>query len=332
MSFLTICFRQSLSRACAAGILCAATVAPTAATSMETLRFQPHWVPQAQFAGFYLAKDRGWYADAGLEVEILSHGAEHPAADALAEDRAEVALLYLTQALELREQGVDVVNVAQLIQDSSLVLVALAETGILVPEDLDGRRISRWASFSLQPEALFRLYGVEPETVDQGATMAALRTGAVAAATATRYNEMVELYLSGLDPDELDVIPLEEHGVGLAEDGIYVLESTLDNHPEAIHAFVAASLRGWEYAFEHPEAAIDAVMERVLRYGEPTNRAHQHRMLEALRPLYLDSNGQLRGPRLAPSDYRLAISLMRNLGHLEWEPVPYERFHRELSE
>ncbi|MGM0553495.1 MAG: ABC transporter substrate-binding protein [Pseudomonadota bacterium] len=305
---------------------------PASVTGSETLRFQPHWVPQAQFAGFYLAKDHGWYADAGLEVEILPHGAEHPAADALAEDQADVALLYLSQALELRERGIDVVNVAQLIHESSLVLVALAETGILVPEDLDGRRVSRWASFSLQPEALFRLYGVDPETVDQGATMAALRTGAVAAATATRYNEMVELYLSGLDPDELDVIPLEEHGVGLAEDGIYVLESTFEDRPEAIRAFVAASLRGWEYAFEHPDAAIDAVMERVLRYGEPTNRAHQHRMLEALRPLYLDHAGQLRGPRLDPTDYRIAVSLMRNLGHLESEPVPYGRFHREWTE
>ncbi|WP_018865161.1 ABC transporter substrate-binding protein [Thioalkalivibrio sp. ARh3] len=305
--------------------------AGSVAAEPQTLRFQPHWVPQAQFAGFYLAKDRGWYQDAGLELEILPHGAEHPAPATLANEDADVALLYLTQALELREQGVDVVNVAQLIQDSSLVLVSLAESGILVPEDLDGERVSRWASFSLQPEALFRTYGVQPETADQGATMAALRTGAVAAATATRYNELVELYLGGLDPDEIEVMPLEDHGVGLAEDGIYVLESTLRERPDDIRAFVEVSLRGWEYAFAHPDAAMDAVMDRVIRAGEPTNRAHQRLMLEALRPLYLEDD-ELRGPELDRQDYQLAVSLMRNLGHLEWEPVPYEQFHRDLAQ
>ncbi len=308
-------------------LLCAST----AMADTQTLRFQPHWVPQAQFAGFYLAKEMGWYQDAGLELEILPHGAEHPAPATLARQKADVALLYLTQALELREQGVGVVNVAQLIQDSSLVLVSLAESGILVPEDLDGQRVSRWASFSLQPEALFRTYGVQPETVDQGATMAALRTGAVTAATATRYNELVELYLSGLDPDEIEVMPLEDHGVGLAEDGIYVLESTLRERPDAIRAFVEVSLRGWEHAFAHPEAAVDAVMDRVIRAGEPSNRAHQRLMLEALRPLYLE-DGALRGPRLDRQDYQLAVSLMRNLGHLEWEPVPYEQFHQDLTQ
>ncbi|WP_018868347.1 MULTISPECIES: ABC transporter substrate-binding protein [unclassified Thioalkalivibrio] len=301
----------------------------TAMAGTQTLRFQPHWVPQAQFAGFYLAKDMGWYQDAGVELEILPHGAEHPAPATLANEEADVALLYLTQALELREQGVDVVNVAQLIQDSSLVLVSLAESGIMVPEDLDGQRVSRWASFSLQPEALFRTYGVAPDTVDQGATMAALRTGAVTAAMATRYNELVDLYLSGLDPDEIDIMPLEDHGVGLAEDGIYVLESTLREHPDAIRSFVEVSLRGWEHAFAHPDAALDAVMDRIIRAGEPTNRAHQRLMLEALRPLYLKDE-TLRGPRLNRQDYQLAVSLMRNLGHLEWEPVPYEQFHRDV--
>ncbi|PYG00416.1 NitT/TauT family transport system substrate-binding protein [Thioalkalivibrio sp. ALE21] len=314
----------------AALCLAALGLLPMTGVADDALRVQPHWVPQAQFAGFYLAQDRGEYATAGLDVEILPHGPDHPAPRALASGEADIALLYLVQALELREVGVEVVNVAQLLHESSLVMVSLAEHGIRTPEDLDGRRVARWDSFRGQPEALFRSHDVEPEIVDQGATMTALRTGAVEAATATLYNEMVELYLAGHDPDELETISLEEHGVGLAEDGVYVLASTLEERPEAVEAFVRASLRGWQQAFDEPEAAVDAVMERVRAQGEPSNRAHQHLMLEALRPLYLDDTGRLPAPVLDPEDYLMAHTLMRETGTLSREPAEHERFHRPV--
>ena len=296
----------------------------------EPLRVQPHWVPQSQFAGFYVAADQGWYRDAGLDVDILPHGPDYPASEALARGEADIALLYLVQALELRDAGVEVVNVAQLLHDSSLVIVSFADRDILAPEDLDGRRVARWQSFRMQPEALFRAYGVEPEIIDQGSGVTALRSGAVDAAMATRFNEMVELYLSGFEPEELSTIGLEEHGTGLAEDGIYVLESTLEERPEAVKAFVAASLRGWQHAFEHPEHAVDAVMERVQQHGEPTNRAHQSLMLKVLRSLYFDSDGRLPAPVLDPTDYLMAHNLMNNLVSLEREPVDYDTFHRPV--
>lgn len=302
-------------------------LATGSAAATEILRLQLLWVPQAQFAGFYLAEDRGWYAEAGLDVRILAHGPEHDPVAALERNRADVALLYLTQALKARDQGIPVVNIGQLIHHSSLALVSRRELGILGPEDLHGRRVARWPGFALQPEALFQAYGIEPDIIDQGPDMTLFTRGVVDVAMATAYNELVELYLSGMDAEDLSLLWLQDHGVGLVEDGIYVLQTILEERHDALHRFVETSLRGWRAAFDDPQAAVDAVMARAQTAGIRTNRAHQLRMIDALRPLYLREDGTLRGPLLCAADYDRAHGMMTRFGELENDPVPLAAFH-----
>lgn len=322
-------FRRGLITLCA--VFCGHTVAalPVQADELTPVRFLPAWIPQAQFAGFYVAEDRGFYAEAGLAVEILQGGPERPASQYLGRGEVDFASLFLSQAIELKGAGVPVVNLAQLIHRSSHLLLAHADSGIEGPADLDGRKIAVWPDFIAQPRALFRRYEVEPVLVEQGASMGVFIRRGVDVASAMRYNEFQALYLSGFEADEFVVIELGAHNVGFPEDGIYALEHTLDSDPERARAFVEASLRGWEYAFAYPEEAIDSVMARVRAAGVISNRAHQMRMLEVLRSVYFDEDGQREPVVLSREDFEFVNEAMMQSGDLS-EPLDYERFNRPV--
>ncbi len=295
----------------------------------HTLRLQLQWVPQAQFAGYYVAQDLGWYEQAGLDVEILPHGPEFPPGKALASDEADVAVFNLSEALQLMDQGVALVNLQQFKRQSSLVFVALADTGIVTPNDLDGRLIARWNHFGAQSEALFRRYGVKPKVVNQGFSMAPLRAGVVDAAMATRYNEMVQLYLGGLDEEDMVVLALADHITSLPEDGIYVRTEQWQAHEQALSAFVEVTRRGWQYAFDHPDQAIDSVMRRARDAGLQTNRAHQTLMLSVLRDFYLDDQGQLHDGQMYEDDFNRAWQLLRQYEVIRGQNIPtHEEFHK----
>jgi len=108
-----------------------------------TFRLQLQWVPQAQFAGYYVAQDLGWYEKAGLDIEILPHGPEFPPNKIMAQGQAEIAVLNLSEALQLMDDGIELVNLQQFMRTSSLVFVALTDSDIATPQDLDGRRVVR---------------------------------------------------------------------------------------------------------------------------------------------------------------------------------------------
>lgn len=299
------------------------------AEELKPVRFLPAWIPQSQFAGFYVAEDMGFYTEAGLAVEILQGGPERPVSQYLGRGEVDFAALFLSQAIELRAAGVSVVNLAQLIQKSTQLLVAHADSGIEGPEDLDGRKVAVWPDFIAQPRALFRKYDVEPIIVEQGASMGVFLRGGVDAASAMRYNEYQALYLSGFEPDEFVVIELGAHSVGFPEDGIYALEQTFESDPDRARAFVEASLRGWEHAFAHPEEAIDSVMARVRAAGIISNRAHQTRMLEVLREVYFDADGRREPVVLSRENFDFVVEAMIQSGDLS-EPLDYTEFHRRV--
>ncbi|SIT65651.1 NitT/TauT family transport system substrate-binding protein [Ectothiorhodosinus mongolicus] len=297
--------------------------------SAQTFSLQLQWVPQAQFAGYYVAYDKGWYADAGLNVRILPHGPEFSPTRLMADGYVDIGVFNLGEALQLVDSGIAIVNIHQFKQTSSLVLVAMADAGILVPEDLDGLRVSRWTSFAAQPDALFSLYGIRPQVFDQGASMAILTSGAVDVAMATRYNEMVQLYLNGLEREDLIVLPLANHGVNMPEDGIYVRLREWEEREDALRKFVEISRRGWQYAFENPDYAVETVIWRAQEAGHETNEAHQRLMLSVLRDFYLDESGRLHEGQLNPNDYRLAWELLRGQGMVRGEQIPdFNHFNR----
>lgn len=313
--------------AIAAWFLGVALVCATSEDPRTPIRFLPHWIPQSQFAGFYVAADQGFYTEAGLDVKILPSGPEHPASRLLPAGDTDFATMFLTNGIVMRDQGEPVVLLAQMLHQSSLLLVTHRDSGITRPEDLDGKKVAIWTEFQAQPLALFRKFGIEPIIIAQGASMGVFQHRGVDAACAMRYNEYQNLYLAGFDESDLNVIDLEQHGVGFPEDGIYVTEDFLENSPEAAAAFVEASLRGWRHAFDHPEEAVDSVMKRIQQAGRHSSRALQKRMLLALQTAYLQANGELHPTRLTEEDFDRVTSALSHSGELRHLPR-YDSFHR----
>jgi NitT/TauT family transport system substrate-binding protein len=274
----------------------------------------PQWVPQAQFAGYYLALEKGIYERYGMELTIHTGGPGRPSSDFLKDHKADFATLWLSSALQMRDQGVKVVNIAQMLQRSALMLVAKKDRGILRPEDLDGKKVGLWDPvFQIQPKAFFKKYHLNVKTVHQSYSVNLFLRDGVDAASAMWYNEYHTILNAGIDPDELTTFFFNEHDLNFPEDGIYALEDTLERDPDLCKAFVRASIEGWMYAFAHPEEALDIVMKNLKKEHIPATRVHQRWMLSRMRDLMIPEDVRIVVGKLVPEDFnRVAKGLKEN--------------------
>lgn len=286
--------------------------------------FIPHWIPQAQFAGIYVAAEKGIYRKHGLEVNILQGGPRKPVGKSMLSGEATFATHFLSSALRLREEGAAVVNLAQITQKSALMLLAF-KSRVKTVQDLAGKRVSVWPDFTAQPRALFKKYGIDASTLVQGATVNLLLRGAVDAASAMWYNEYHLILNSGVDEDDLTLIFYDEHGLNYPEDGIYCLSDTWRERPDVCKRFARATLEGWERAFSEPEEALAIVMRRTDEARTGTNRAHQRWMLRRMRDVIAPAGGPPAGI-LAREDYERVASGLISAGIIKAAP-PIEEFY-----
>ena len=281
---------------------------------LRTFSFLPQCLPQAQFAGFYMAYEKGIYKKNGINLMIMRGGPEHPPTETISHNRVNFTTMFLSSAIKLRDQGVRLVNIGQIVQRSGFILVTKKTSGINSPEDLRGKKVSLWTDFRLQPQAFFRKYGVEVMPVYQGATMNLFLRGGVAAASAMWYNEYHALLNSGLNEDELRPFFFDQHGLNFPEDGIYCLEETFRRDADLCRRFVRASLEGWEYAFANPEESLDVVMRYIREANVGTNRVHQKWMLARMRDIISPPGNNTVLGRLKQEDYLRVAGEMKRSG------------------
>ena len=209
------------------------------------------------------------------------------------------------------------------------MLVVRADSGISSPRDLDGKRVGLWDNeFGLQPRALFERLGIHPRIIPQSSTLTLFLLGGVDAASAMWYNEYHTLLASGLDRKDLRVFFYRDLDLNFPEDGIYTLDKTLASDPSLCRAVVDASLRGWEYAFAHPEEALDIVLAQMRAAHVPVSRAHQRFMLARMRDVMLPQTpGDPPLGTLARTDYELMVRNLAHLGLIKNAPS-FESFSR----
>lgn len=266
--------------------------AAVAEPPLKPLTFMPLWVPQAQFAGYFVAYERGLYRQHGIDVTILPGGPGHSVAAALESGRADVGTLWLSTAIRMRAQGSRVVNVAQVVERSSQVLLAKKSSGIAVPSDLNGKTVGVWeGDLGLQAQAFFKKYNLNVRTVPQGSTINLFLRDGVSAAVGMWYNEYHTALDSGINTYELTTFFFSEHGLNFPEDGLYCREEAFLRDPALYRAFAQASLEGWQYAFAQPEDALDIVMKYVADAHLAATRVHQRWMLERMKDVILFVNG-----------------------------------------
>ncbi|MDB4198405.1 ABC transporter substrate-binding protein [Ascidiaceihabitans sp.] len=287
-----------IAAAVAAGLGGTSAIADGHANSV-TLQLQ--WVTQAQFAGYYVALDKGFYEAEGLDVTVLAGGPDIAPPQVLAGGGADAMLNWMPSALAAREKGLPVVNIAQPFKTSGLMLTCWKDTGITSVEDFRGKTIGVWFFGNEYPFLSWMSQaGISTEGGDDGVTVLKqgfnvdplLNREADCISTMT-YNEYGQVIDAGVNPDELVTFKYEEQGVATLEDGIYVLEDNLDDpvFVDKMVRFVRASMEGWKYAEANAEEAAGIIMDNDETGAQ--NEAAQIRMMGEIAKLTAGSNGAL---------------------------------------
>ena len=270
--------------------------------------FSPQWTAQAQFAGYYAAKQLGFYAEEGLDVEIVHPFATQSLESRVKEGNCQAYSMFLTEAMDLMDDGIKLVNILQTSMNSSLMVVSRYGTD---PSKLVNPKIVSWrAGFSLLARAVSAREGYNHEPVIASSVVNLFVAGAVQAALATSYNEYFQLLQTGLVKPDRDVYRFSDHGYNIQEDGVYMTLKEYRNNRDAAERFARASRRGWEWVAEHPEEALRIVMEYVKEFRVLTNETLQHLMLEEILRLQLDPDSGQREFRLREDMVRQASDLM----------------------
>jgi NitT/TauT family transport system substrate-binding protein len=297
-----------------------------ASVPASRVRLVLQWSPQAQFAGYYLALEKGFYRQQGLDVEIIPGG---PAIDSLAYLRggkAEFATAFLTGAVTAAADGARITNVCQVVNRSNLLLVAHRKT-VKDRDALDGARVTLWgSSFRSAYIGYFKTAGVQPRILPQFYSVNLFLTGGADACAAMEYNEYETVIQSGVDPDDLTVFSLRNNGFGFPEDGVYATSRTARRNPELCRAFAQATLQGWAYCRAHPAEAVASVMRHAREAHVPTNAVHQRWMLDhILASVYPGKADAWKPGVLARVDYERTRAVMIGQGLIASAPS-YERF------
>ena len=297
-------------------------------SAFTATRLALHWQPQAQFAGFYVAEDKGFYREAGLDLTILHGGTDSVPADRLSSGEAHFATMFLATALERRGAGIPLVNVCQLVQRSSLLLLTRKKDAIDTVADLDGRRVAVWANeFQLQPWALFRQHDIDPLLVPFSGSMELFLNEAVSATLAMWYNEYHTVLAAGYREEELQPFFFKDTAFDFPEDGIYCLAETVDNDPETVAAIAGATLRGWRYAFAHEEEALAITEARMRAANLPFSLTHQRWMLRTIKSLIAPPDGPDEFGQLSRGSFEPVAAALLQAGFTDRLPS-YEVFVR----
>ena len=278
----------------------------TAATEVELKKatLMPLWSPQAQFAGYYVALEKGIYAQHGIDLTILKGGPGQSPVQALQSGSADFAILWLTTALQHRSAGMELVNLAQYVQRSSMMLISKKSSGIKTLADMNGKKVGMWGGdLSLPSRVLFAKQGIKVHEVPQSQTVNLFLRGGIDVTSAMWYNEYHTILNSGVDREELNLVFLHEQGVNFPEDGMYAMEKTVHTDPALTAAFAEASLAGWRYAFAHPNEALDIVIRYMREAQVPANRTHQQWMLDRMQDLIMPAASQGTAGLLNRQDY-----------------------------
>lgn len=268
-----------------------------APTELDKVTVQLKWVTQAQFAGHYAALDQGFYEEEGLDVTINPGGPDIIPEQVVAGGQAEFGLDWLPSLLASRDQGADLVNIAQVFTRAGITEIAWKDTGISAIEDLRGKKVGVWLGGNeFQLFAALRQAGIEPtnprdvEIVAQPFDMNLFLNREVDAAAAMTYNELAQV-LETENPEtgelyqleDLNVIKLSDVGTGMLEDGIFVRGDWIadETNQDIARRFLKATFRGWIFCREDFEACVDI----VLANGPTLGQGHQVWMMNEINAL-----------------------------------------------
>jgi NitT/TauT family transport system substrate-binding protein len=258
----------------------------SAGGDLTKVTLQSKWVVQAQFAGYYAAKDQGYYEDEGLDVDIRPGGPDIVPEQVVLGGQADFGINWLDSTLATRDKGQNIVNIAQVFTRSGMTEVTWKDSGLDQITDLKGKKVGVWLGGNEHKLfAALNKNGIDPqkdvEIVAQPFDMELFLKEDIDAAAAMTYNELAQvLETKNADTgqlhsiDELNVMKMSDLGTGALEDGIFVREDWIEDgeNRETAEKFLKASFRGWIYCRDNPDACVDIVLKNGPTLGEGHQR------------------------------------------------------------
>ena len=287
----------------------------------DAIVFTPQWTAQAQFAGYYVAEAKGFYREAGVKVKIEHPSATQPAMSRLRNNLCQATTLQLCQAMEIVDGGIPLVNVLQTSMNNAMVIVSARNKDPLTQK---GAKVGIWSvDFGQLAICMSIKDHLDYNWIRFAQNVNLFVSGALDATLAMSYNEYYQLVQAGIRMTDTNVYRFCDHGYNVQEDGVYMTRAYYDKHKDQALRFAQASKKGWKWAAEHPQEALDIVMDYVNKNHIATNRVMQRLMLEDVLRLQVDRESKKREFRLRPDMVRLANQLMLGNQMLSRE-VTYE--------
>lgn len=296
-------------------------LAVSKASAADKVTLQLKWVAQAQFAGYFVAKDKGYYEEVGLDVEINPGGPDIAPEQVIAGGGADVIVDWMGGALAAREKGVGLVNIAQPFKKAGMQLVCPKDGPIQSEADFKGHTLGVWFYGNEYPfYAWMNKIGLSTDGGPDGVTVLKqsfdvqpLIQKQADCISVMTYNEYWQLIDAGFKPEDLIVFNYSEMGNDLLEDGLYALEKDLADSAfkEKMVKFISASMKGWEYAIANPDEAAEIVMDNG---GQDEN--HQKRMMGEVAKLIGEPDA-----KLIPAAYERTAKALLDQNIIKKEPT-----------
>jgi len=267
------------------------------------------WTPQAQFAGYYAAKEKGFYRNAKINVSIEHPKVAQSSTTLLKNNDIQATTLQLCQALEYVDQGIDLVNVLQTSMNNATVIVSARNKNPLTQK---GERVGIWnTGFTQLAICMNNKEKLNYNWVEYASNINLFISGALDAVITMSYNEYQQIRQAGMTLNEKNTYWLCDHGYNIQGDGLYVTKQFYNQNRDLVKRFAIASLQGWNWVAKHPDEALDIVMKYVEKHHIATNRTMQKLMLQEILRLQIDRDSKKREFRLRPDMVKKASSLMK---------------------
>jgi NitT/TauT family transport system substrate-binding protein len=307
---------------------------------LTKVTLQLKWVTQAQFAGYYAAAAKGYYKQAGLDVNIKVGGPDIIPEQVVAGGQAEFGLDWLPSLMSARDQGTKLINIAQVFARSGMTEITWKDSGINTVAKMKGKKVGNWLGGNeFELFAALSRAGMDPvhnkgvTIVKQPFDMNLFLNRQITAASAMTYNELAQV-LESKNPktgkltklSELNVIKMQNVGTGMLEDGIFTTDSWIKDkgHQAIAKKFLAASFRGWIYCRTHVKDCVNI----VLSHGPTLLKGHQTWQMNEINALIWPN--KLGIGVMDPKAYAFTAKTTAKYNHLKKVPG-HEAYRTDLA-
>jgi len=277
----------------------------------DKLNLRLKWAYQAQFAGYLVAQEKGFYKDAGLDVKIAPGGPDQLPYNTVASGIDDIGIGTISQILDARSNGKNLVALAQIFQDSPNRFVIKSKNRIGSLAELKGKKVGLWTSGDeVEFISMLKTVGLtikDVDVIDQKFSVDPFINDEYVCSQVMVYNELNQLHDKGYKGDQLQVISPKDYHADILGDLIFTSQNFLSGHQDQLQRFLEASFKGWQYAKQHPAETVDMVM----KYDPKLKRHLQAEQLDAILSLIYADNTQDHGiGYIDPADYNNAKQIM----------------------